>query len=135
MYSYANAKQEAGHRIEQWGSKDSILHKSVCDPNIGVTLWQKVIQAQQPKLSPLLEELSTVDCVGVSILRRTWETAFLVLLRNSNNKIPSASFDNPTPWVGGATGMRTGVVQIPYIREIGHKYDVDDSNKAFDFGV
>lgn len=140
MYSHANNKQEQGQRTAQWWSKDSILHtESVCHEHIGVSLWKNtMLKSTSVHCQELINNiLKNATYIGVSVLRRTWETAFLILsVACGNINISEEKYDKPSVF-NRKQPQNEGVVQIPYIREITNVYglfDLDQSNQAFQFG-
>ena len=93
LYSWANNEQENSNLgvSRGWFKRDSILHKSASGDN-GIKLWRMLLDTCkddtykhyaaiidfEQKLSNIAT-LTTDDKIGVSTLRRTSETAFLLL--------------------------------------------------------
>jgi hypothetical protein len=107
LYSWANDKQEHARFMLHSGQayRDSILHKSAAGAN-GIELWRKLLDLSKTEVTnkTIKKELTDFDTklstiartdhhstnqpyvhkIGVSSLRRTKETAFLIL----HNKQP-----------------------------------------------
>ena len=96
LYSWANHEQE---EKSPWRyiTRDSILHKSACSADIGIGLWNRLLQdwvewcecplndsmgafRDVKQFKTQLDTCRDTQTMGVSTLRRTWETAALLLL-------------------------------------------------------
>ena len=146
MYSLANHYQETTKWMpvswKQIRARDSILHTaSVCDKDKGVDFWWKVLQnaaLQYPPLKGFTNALTTDSVVGVSSLRRTWESAYLAKKAAATSALDLTLQSEPPvcfqQWDKGEqppAASHLQLVQIPYVREVSsNKWD--KSNKLAD---
>ena len=145
MYSLANHYQETSWRVstKQIRARDSILHTaSVCDSKKGVDFWWDVLKEAdsyeyEPPLHTFVQELEKASTIGVSSLRRTWESAYLA--KKAATSAPNLTLQSEPPvcfqqYVEGKQPLvksHLQLVQIPYVREVSSS-GWDQSNKLAD---
>ena len=134
MYSLANHYQETswvtGVSMKQIMAKDSILHAaSVCDENIGVQFWWEVLQQALKDQAGFVfvTNMTEARALGVSALRRTWESAYLAKAAADQRKLRrELELQSETPvcfndYTRDEDSSQLVLVQIPFVREVSTK--------------